>query len=124
MTRPMTAPKPETKRYTMDEAAAELRMSRRWLQSFIQQNPFYRIAGNKKLFDQEHIDQLWKALPCPSDSKRPAKAARRSIVSVGHSSESELIELRNLLKNERRRPSSNAGETKSSPEPTVIPLRR
>ena len=36
--------------YTMNEAAARLRISRRALQELVRKHPFYALNGRKKLF--------------------------------------------------------------------------
>ena len=56
----------------MEETAAHLRVSRRWLQDFIQQHPFYRLAGRKKLFTPADITALLEAFPRPKGYKAPA----------------------------------------------------
>ena len=55
--------------YTMNEAAKELRVSRRWLQDFLKDHPYYRMAGRRKIFSAANTDQLFEALPRPSDSR-------------------------------------------------------
>src|SRR5262245_55546119 len=57
---------------TMDEVAEELRVSRRWLQDFLVDHPYYREVGRKKLFTPEDIVRLIGALPCPGSSSRRA----------------------------------------------------
>ena len=56
------------KLYTMEEAADHLRLSRRWLQDYIRENPFYRVLGRRKLFTVADLHKLYEAAPCPSDS--------------------------------------------------------
>jgi hypothetical protein len=51
--------------YTMEETAEQLRVSRRWLQDFIKEHPFYRMAGRKKLFTANDIRDLHQAMPAP-----------------------------------------------------------
>src|SRR6185436_3297790 len=62
--------------FTMDEAASELRISRRSLQDFLRVHPYYRTFGRRKLFSREDINRLIEALPCPGSSPPRAKAAR------------------------------------------------
>ena len=43
----------------MDEAAAELRVSRRWLQEYIKRVPCcYIMAGHRKLFDEDALEAI------------------------------------------------------------------
>jgi excisionase family DNA binding protein len=100
--------------YTMDEAAKELRVSRRWLQEFIQRHPYYRTVGRKKLFTAEDLARLIGALPCPGSSSRPAKARRRTGTSVANTSASLWTTARALLRNERRGASSRRGESRQN----------
>jgi excisionase family DNA binding protein len=106
--------------HTMDEAAKKLRVSRRWLQDFIQDHPYYRMAGRKKLFSEEDITRLQGALPCPGSSSRPEKARRRIGTSAGSTSDSLWTRARELLTNGRRGASSSYGESR----PNVVSLPR
>src|SRR5262249_15093889 len=94
---------------TMDEAAKELRISRRWLQDFIKRYPYYRTVGRKKLFNSEDISRLIGALPCPGSSSRPAKAKRRSGTSAANTSASDLTTALELARQRRRRPFRRPG---------------
>jgi hypothetical protein len=80
--------------YTMEEVAQRLHKSRRWLQDFVRNHPFYRLAGRTKLFTEGDIARLVEALPCPSGSNPQEKAARRIGTSGAPSSESLLTEAR------------------------------
>lgn len=64
--------------HTMEEVAQKLRTSRRWLQDFIKRHPYYRVSAGKKVFTDADVNRLIEALPCPSNSSRPAKARRRT----------------------------------------------
>lgn len=48
--------------YTMDEAAAALRMSRRAFQDLIKKHRHYHLNGHKKLFDTADLEALWDAM--------------------------------------------------------------
>jgi len=106
----------------MDEVAKRLHKSRRWLQDFIRVHPYYRLAGRTKLFTENDIICLIKALPYPSSSNRPAKADRRIGTSAARSSESLLIEARKLLTGTRRSMSSEDGNEKS-PRGNIVPFQ-
>jgi hypothetical protein len=100
---------------TMDEAAKELRVSRRWFQDFIQDYPYYRKVGRKKLFTAEDVARLIGALPpCPGSSSRPSKAKRRIGTSAANTSESLWTTARELLKNEPRDASSRRGASRQN----------
>ena len=59
---------------TMNEAAAALNVSRRWLQGFLQKiPPCWLVAGNRKLFDDHAMFNIKEAMRCRSSSTRPAK---------------------------------------------------
>ena len=57
--------------FTMEEAAAHLRVSRRWLQDFIKAHPFYRLAGRRKVFTAADITALFEAFPRPENYRPP-----------------------------------------------------
>lgn len=56
--------------YSMVEAAAYLKISRRKLQDLISVHPYYASNGNRKRFSQTHINQLWNAI-CHSTPTSP-----------------------------------------------------
>src|SRR5262245_38809482 len=97
---------------TIDEAAARLRKSRRWLQSFLRQHPYYRLAGRTKLFTEADINRLYEALPCPSHSSH--RASRRSGRSGVHTSASTLTEALRLAREPLPRKSSSNGNVRSN----------
>jgi hypothetical protein len=87
-----------TKRYIMDEVAAELRVKKRWLAEFLRVRPcdeygepFYRLAGRVKLFTDSAVRPEHGAIePGGSDARsesagvsgrEPAKAGL--IASLG-----------------------------------------
>jgi hypothetical protein len=98
---------------TMNEVADRMRVSPRWLQGFVKANPFYRMAGRKKLFSNSDIRRLMDALPCPCDSSRPATANRQTGRSAVRISERPLIELRELLAGNSPRASSQSSRSTS-----------
>lgn len=62
------APSPPDKVYTMEEAAARLRISRRALQELVKRFPFYALNGNRKLFSEEDLGALWESMRPHSSS--------------------------------------------------------
>src|SRR5262245_22623339 len=95
---------------TLDEAAAKLRKSRRWLQSFLREHPYYRLAGRTKLFTEADINRPYEALPCPSNSSR--RASRRFSRSGVHTSASTLTEALRLASEPLPRKSSSSGNAR------------
>jgi hypothetical protein len=109
---------------TLDEVAKRLHRSRRWLQDFLRtldngSGRYWKQAGVKKLFSEEHFAALFKALPneatsCPSSSSRPAKARHRSIAFEEPTSGDTWTDLQNALKRPRRGKPGTAGNEKSN----------
>jgi hypothetical protein len=104
-------PKPEKKQttFTMEEAAKELRKSRRWLQDWLRDHPtdaagipFYAPLGRTKTFSDTDLERIRATAReeerCRLNSSRPARAKRRITPSAAPTSESTLSELRVLLK--------------------------
>lgn len=58
----MTHRQPLEKSYTMDEAAAELRICRRKLQDLVARHPHYHTNGRRKLFTESEIAALRAAM--------------------------------------------------------------
>lgn len=68
--------------YTLAEAAAIFRVSKRVFAQFIADKPFYRTIGRAKLFTDQDIAQLYEAMGSPSKSiSAPAPRAPRSEAS-------------------------------------------
>src|SRR5258708_28901987 len=97
-----------TKALTLNEAATELRKSRRWLQDCLARHPldaagipFYVPLGRTKTFDDSDLDRIRATAReeerCRLNSPRPARPRRRIIPSAAPTSESTLTELRALL---------------------------
>lgn len=76
--------------FQMEEVAAQLGKSRRWLQDFLRDRPYGRMAGRKRLFTESDVATLIEELPCPSSSVRRAPANRRIGPSGGNTSGSAL----------------------------------
>jgi hypothetical protein len=87
-------------RLTIDEAAAELRKTRRWLLEWLRAHPrdahgelYYTPVGRDKIFHPNDITRIESALrgelQCRSNSGRRAPAKRRIMKSAGRTSESE-----------------------------------
>jgi hypothetical protein len=94
----------------MEEVAAKLRKSRRWLQDFLQDHPYYRLAGRTKVFTDEDIDRLIEALPCPGSSSRRDKGKRHTGTFGARTSESLWTTARELLTGGRPPRSSQHGD--------------
>src|ERR1700719_4345480 len=63
-----------TELYTLEEVAARFRVSRRTLQDFLREHPYYRVLGRRKLFTETDIQRLYEALPCPSSLSEGTEA--------------------------------------------------
>jgi Helix-turn-helix domain len=53
--------------YTLDEAAEELRVSRRSLQEIIKRHPFFAKNGRVYLFSESDIRSIWEGMRFHSD---------------------------------------------------------
>lgn len=64
--------------FTMDEAAAQLRVSRRTMQDIIRQHAFYRIVGRRKMFTASDLNAIVNALAVcvPMRSRRARPTSR------------------------------------------------
>src|SRR5262249_4115182 len=111
---------------TIDEAATELRTTRRWLLEWLRANPrdaqdepYYTPIGRDKNFHQTDIARIERALregmKCRSRSGRRAKARRRISKSAEPTSESawklaaELTNDPSLASNSARSRSASSG---------------
>src|SRR5262249_46076515 len=91
---PYTSPLSETRRefLTLEEVAQLFRVSRRTMQKFIRDHPFYRTLGRRKIFSQADVVRLYEALACPSNLSLPARARRRTGRSAAPTSADTLTE--------------------------------
>ena len=92
--------------YTMEEVAAQLLVSRRWLEGLIKIYPFYRIAGRRKVFTQSDIQRLYEALPRPPSSRTFIPSMIRSGVRTPDSEWDEALKL--VSKGKRKRLSAGS----------------
>jgi hypothetical protein len=87
-------------RLTIDEVAAELRKTPRWLKEWLRANPadndgepYYTPVGRDRIFHQTDVARIERALregmQCRSNSGRRAPVKRRTMKSAGRTSESE-----------------------------------
>ncbi len=53
---------------TMERVAERLHVCRKTLQRIIQDHPYYRQVGRRKIFTEADFQRLVEALPCPSNS--------------------------------------------------------
>lgn len=107
-------PAPQTALLTLDEAAARLHVSRRWLQGFLRGKPYGKMAGRKRLFTEIDVAAIYEELPCPSTSRRRKPAARPLTGFEGPTSASKLSEALKLATEGRRKPCSTGSRTPSN----------
>jgi hypothetical protein len=101
---------------TMVEAAAALRVSRRWLQTFIQTiPPCWLAAGNRKLFDEIALTQIREAMRCRASSSSPKPVGRPVTRYEGPISGSASSALRERLA--KGLPPSNRRSKAATPRP-------
>ena len=79
--------------YTMDEAAASLRMSRRAFSQLVKKHPHYHRNGHKKLFDVADLEALWAAMRAENQPVR----AEKVIIKALPSDERAYADLRRIL---------------------------
>ena len=110
--------------YTIDQAAALLRVSRRWLQDWLRDHPadaagqpFYSPLGRGKTFDDSDLARIRATARederCRLNSSRRGKAARPTI-SEAHTVESMLTRAQRRTKKPLRLKSSKSASAKSN----------
>ncbi|MEE8607162.1 MAG: hypothetical protein V3S55_06145 [Nitrospiraceae bacterium] len=104
--------------YTMDEAAEKLRIKRRRLQMLLQDFPFYRQIGRRKLFTPGDLKKIVEALPCPSRSSNAR--GRPTGTSEGLTSGNQLTDLLEVI--ESKSPSGKDGRSNGRSRTGVINL--
>ena len=87
---------------TLPEVAGRLHKSPRWMQDFLRNNPFGRMAGRTRLFTEADVAALIEALPCPSSSL--SATAPHSGISAAPSEASLWTRAQKLLTESRRKP--------------------
>lgn len=127
---------------TLDEAAAELRKSARWLQEWLRKHPrdndgepYFTPVGRDKIFHQADIARIERALregiQCRSDSGRRAQVRRRTLKSEAPTSDAawklaaELTDDPSLSSNceKSKSASSSTGNTRR-PRLSLVPGSR
>lgn len=112
---------------TLNEAAAELRKTPRWLMEWLRKRPadkagepYYTPVGRDKIFHQADISRIELALregvKCRSSSGRRGPAKRPITKSVERTSESEWKLAAELLNDPSL--SNKSGRSKSASRPT------
>jgi hypothetical protein len=87
---------------TMNEAAAALRVSRRWLQDFLQTiPPCWLAAGNRKLFDEKAMERIRNAMRREAAYSAPVRVKKPVVRYTGPIAGSASKELAELLKTRR-----------------------
>lgn len=102
---------------TMDEAAEELRYSRRSFQEVVKRYPFYYPNGKRKLFTLADIEAIRKALreeeQCRLNSFHQSQAKPRTTISGGRTSDNMWTRAQELL-GKKSRGNSDASQPKPS----------
>jgi hypothetical protein len=57
--------------YPLPDVATRLHKSPRWLQCYLRERPFGRMAGRTRLFTESDILALIESLPCPQARQAP-----------------------------------------------------
>ena len=87
----------------IEDVASRLHKSTRWMQDFLRENPFGRMAGRTRLFTEADIAAIIEALPCPSNSSNATVPP--SGISAVPSEASMWTRAQKLLTASRRKPS-------------------
>jgi hypothetical protein len=98
--------------FTLTEVAERLHKSTRWMQYFLRENPFGRMAGRTRLFTEEDISAIIEALPSPS--KSPGGMARQTGTCAEPSAASKWTRLHRLTTKNTRKPSRRNANGRSS----------
>jgi hypothetical protein len=117
---------------TIEEAALELRKSKRWLLEWLRENrtdkagqPFYTPVGRDKIFHQSDLDRIECALregiKCRSSSGRRAPAKRRITKSADPISGSAWKLAAELTNDPSLLSSSSASKSASKPTDATRP---
>jgi excisionase family DNA binding protein len=133
---------PMTACLTIEEVAARLRVTKRWLQDWLRDHThdqhgvaFYRVAGRRKLFTEDSVARILAAFPQPkastcSSSSHPARGTHRTGASGGPILGTALSEALKLATERLPPSSSQSGERKSNVVPMPVsttphsPVRR
>lgn len=97
---------PAVELYTMPETAEQLRVSRRWLQDYIKEHPFYRMAGRKKLFSADDIRKLHETMPRPEQPMYSIRQSGRAVSynpSLRRTRHATVDEVLALLEEDKRK---------------------
>ncbi len=115
--------RPAPRLMTIPEVAERLHKSTRWMQDFLRQNPFGRMAGRTRLFTEADIAAIIEALPCPSSSS--SATAPQTGTCVAPSEASLWTKAQRLgTTSKPKRPGRSRGAPLVVIETEQLPLRR
>jgi hypothetical protein len=108
---------------TLPEVAGRLHKSPRWMQDFLRNNPFGRMAGRTRLFTEADVTALIEALPCPSNSS--SVTGHPAGISAAPSEASLWTRAQRLLTESRRKPYARreSGRSLTGKSAEIVPLR-
>ena len=109
---------------TLPEVAGRLHKSPRWMQDFLRNNPFGRMAGRTRLFTEADVAAIIEALPCPSSSSNVTDPL--SGISAAQSEASLWTKAQKLMTGSKQKPYARreSGRSSTGRSAEVVPLRR
>lgn len=96
--------------FTVLEVAKKLQVSRTWLDGFLKEHPYYRLAGNRKRFSKADIQLIIEAMRAPEPAPRklvlPQIQRRRRGPDCTIQEVLDLIDAKNAQRRHARRRSN------------------
>lgn len=110
---------------TIQDVCARFHKGRTWMEAFLKDHPYYRLAGRKKLFTEADITHLWESMTCPSLSSPQTQSEPPTGQSEARSTDELFMRLqrretKRVLADLRMNLRSGSPRTPTS---KVVPLR-